>query len=439
MRDYLLISIVLASLPIGLFRSFYGLLVYAWISYMYPHELTWSFAKTLPFAKLSALSVMGGLPFTPSLNFAALCQRENISMLLLWGTFTFSSIFAIYPDRAWASWQDVSKLIVMSLLASMLLRDRAQIRLFLLVIAFSLGFYGLKGGAFALATGGTQMVLGPGDSIIGANNAIGLALNMCLPLLWYLARDETGWRKRALQVTAALTVPAIMFTYSRASAIALAVTLLVIVLKSRYRIILLVAVSVAGFVASPFIPRKWMDRQETVLTYEQDGSAMSRIDNWTFCWTLALDHPITGAGFDFQSPEVFAQYAPEFLVKYGGKIWDTHNILFGILTCHGFPGLIAFTSMIAFCLLSCSRLKRQVRNRTDLSWVATYSDIIQLSFLAFLVNGMFVNMEYFDLPYHWVAVVATMKVIVARQFVQAQENRDQDFVEGPLRLATSEQ
>jgi hypothetical protein len=41
--------------------------------------------------------------------------------------------------------------------------------------------------------------------------------------------------------------------------------------------------------------------------------------------------------------------------------------------------------------------------------------MIQLSLLAFLLNGMFVNMEYYDLPYHWVAVVATMKVIVARE------------------------
>src|SRR3989441_10670609 len=117
MRDYVIIAVVLASLPIGLFRPFYGLLAYAWISYMYPHQLAWSFAQTFPVAKLSALSVMGGLLFSPTGNIAAIRQRENIAMLLLWCTFTLSSVFAIYPDRAWAHWQDASKLIVMSLLA----------------------------------------------------------------------------------------------------------------------------------------------------------------------------------------------------------------------------------------------------------------------------------------------------------------------------------
>src|SRR5437870_12348790 len=167
MRDYILIAIVLASLPIGLIRPFYGLLAYAWISYMYPHELAWSFARTLPIAKLSAFSVLGGLLIKPSGNIAALRQRENMTMFLLWCIFTVSSVFSLCPDRAWAEWQNVSKLILMSAFASLLLRDRARMRLFLLVIAFSLGFYGFKGGIFGIVTSGSQMVLGPGDSIIG--------------------------------------------------------------------------------------------------------------------------------------------------------------------------------------------------------------------------------------------------------------------------------
>ena len=145
---------------------------------------------------------------------------------------------------------------------------------------------------------------------------------------------------------------------------------------------------------------------------------MSRIDNWKFCWLVATDNPITGAGFDFQTPAVFARYAPDFLVKYKGKVWDTHNIFLGILTCHGFPGLLAYVTMIVFCLASCSALKRRVRHHPELRWVRTYSEMIQLSFLGFIINGMFVNMEYYDLPYHWVAVVVSLKVIVDRELSQ---------------------
>ena len=421
MRDYLIIGIVLASLPIGLFRPFYGLLVYAWISYMYPHELAWSMAQSFPVAKLSAFSVMGGLLFSPTGNIAALRQKENVAMLLFWVTFTISSVFAIYPAQAWVKWQDASKLILMSVLATMLLRDRKQIRLFVLVIALSIGFWGLKGGLFGLATGGQQLVFGPEPSIMGANNAIGLALDMCIPLLWCLASEEQGWLKRVLQGMFFLSIPAVMFTYSRGSTLALAVILLLLMLKSKHRLLLILLMVIGGVLALPFIPQKWLERQESVVTYGEDTSAMSRVDNWKFCWRVAQDYPLTGAGFDFQSREIFERYAPEFIVKYNGKTWNTHNIFFSILTCHGFPGLIFFVLMILFCLISCMQLKWAVRRVPDLAWVRTYSDMIQLSLLAFVINGMFVNMEYFDLPYHWVSVVICMKVLVARELSDARE------------------
>jgi len=434
-RDYVVIGLVLSSLPIGLFRPFYGLLVYAWISYMYPHMLAWSMAQTFPMAKLSSLSVMGGLLFSPSANVAALRQRENVAMLLLWCTFTISSVFAIYPDQAWVKWQDTSKVILMSVLATILLRDRKQIRLFVLVIALSIGFWGFKGGLFGLATGGNQIVYGPEPSIMGANNAIGLALDMCMPLLWYLASQERGWLKRLLQTFFFLSIPAVMFTYSRGSTLALAVILLLIMLKSKHRIPLIFAMVIGAVLAVPFIPQKWLERQQTVFTYGEDTSAMSRVDNWKFCWRIAQDYPLTGAGFDFQSRQIFEKYAPEFLVKYNGKVWNTHNIFFSILTSHGFPGFFAFVLMILFCMISCTQLKMAVRGASDLVWVKTYADMIQLSLLAFVINGMFVNMEYFDLPYHWVSVIACLKVIVSRELSGVHD--EESYVSAPLEAAAT--
>src|SRR5438093_10777372 len=99
MRDYFVIAAVLASLPVGLFRPFYGLLVYAWISYMYPHELAWSFAQTFPVAKLSALSVVGGLMLAPSRSLAAVRPRESIWMGLLGCMFTIARMSALHATK----------------------------------------------------------------------------------------------------------------------------------------------------------------------------------------------------------------------------------------------------------------------------------------------------------------------------------------------------
>src|SRR5438309_11492641 len=113
MRDFLVIGVVLASLPIGLFRPFYGLLVYAWISYMNPHMLAWSFAQTFPVAKLSSLSVLAGIFLSGQFNLKPLHQRELKLMLLVWGTFSVSTVFAFYFNDAWTAWKEVSKVLLM--------------------------------------------------------------------------------------------------------------------------------------------------------------------------------------------------------------------------------------------------------------------------------------------------------------------------------------
>jgi putative inorganic carbon (hco3(-)) transporter len=412
-RDYLLIAFILASLPIGLIQPYYGLLVYAWISYMYPHLLTWGFAQTFPVAKLSAISAIVGTTIRQAGDTAPLRQRESLLMLLFFLSFTLSSFFAFYPDAAWAKWQDVTKIVAMAFLASTLLTDEKRLKYFLLVIALSLGFYGLKGGIFSFRTGGEDMVWGPGSSVIGANNSIGLALNMCLPVFWYLAKQERGMLKRILQAIFFLSMPAIMFTYSRASALTLPIVLLAILMKGRHRLLGAALVLIAVVLAIPRIPDRWWNRQQTTLDYESDTSAMSRIDNWKFCWRLALDRPLTGGGFEFSGRETFFKYAPEFLVTYG-KEFNSHNVFFSVLAAHGFPGFIFFSSMIVFTFSSCWQMKRAVRDRPDLHWIAVYADMVQVSYVGFIVNGIFVNMEYYDLVYHWVAVVCSLKVICNR-------------------------
>jgi putative inorganic carbon (hco3(-)) transporter len=236
---------------------------------------------------------------------------------------------------------------------------------------------------------------------------------MCLPLLWYLQTQETGIMKRILQVTFFLTIPAVMFTYSRASAITLAVVLMALIMKHRFAVPLFLMAVITVMLASPLIPRRWFNRQQSTLTYEEDGSAMSRIENWKFCWLVAVNNPLVGVGFEFQRRPVFEKYAPQFLQKFG-RAFNTHNIYLAILASHGFPSLAIFLGMIGFSVMSCRRIKHAVRGRPDLKWLDAYSDIVQVSVLAFLLNGTFVNMEYFDMPYHLVAVTASMKVVCRR-------------------------
>ena len=52
MRDYLVLAMIVGSLPMILFRPFFGLLVWCWIAYMVPHKLGWGMAAHLPVASV---------------------------------------------------------------------------------------------------------------------------------------------------------------------------------------------------------------------------------------------------------------------------------------------------------------------------------------------------------------------------------------------------
>ena len=63
----------------------------------------------------------------------------------------------------------------------------------------------MKGGIFAMISGGGFIVYGPEGSFLEANNSIGLALAMNIPVLMYLLKTEQkNWARKNLKDNAVL-------------------------------------------------------------------------------------------------------------------------------------------------------------------------------------------------------------------------------------------
>ena len=78
------------------------------------------------------------------------------------------------------------------------LPQRLEGRVFMVAIAHDLAIRdlelhaaGVKGGVFSVLTGGGNLVWGPPGSFIEGNNALGLAMVMVLPLMYYLWSHAT--------------------------------------------------------------------------------------------------------------------------------------------------------------------------------------------------------------------------------------------------------
>ena len=236
LRDVALTLILMGLVPVSFLRPWVGVLAWSWIAYMAPHALTWGFARTLPVAM-----AIGGATL---LGFFLSKERQRIprttgTLLLLTLAVDFIMTTTLGFDPAYSAgkldW--VLKAMLMGFVTMALFQDRVRLRLLYLVIALSMGFYGLKGGLWVLRTGGAERVRGPGNTFFADNNTMGLALCMVLPMLLYLSREEPRrWMKITLRFMFACTIIGILFTYSRGAFLGLSLVLGVLIWRSPWRL-----------------------------------------------------------------------------------------------------------------------------------------------------------------------------------------------------------
>ncbi len=415
-RDILVTTVIFGLLPVCFIRPWIGVLVWSWIGYMNPHRMTCGFAYSIPFAQIVALTTMGGLLFTKE-RYPLPRTKEVFFLVALWGVFFLTTLFAVYPEDAWPQLEKVSKILLMTFVTLLLFQDPKKLRALLWVIALSIGYFGLKGGIWAVLTGGQWMVLGPEGSFIAGNTEIGLALNMVLPILLFLRRDETRpWLRHLLLAMFGFSIIAILITYSRGAFLGLAAVLSVLYLKSRAKLIALLLLAIGIPLAASALPEKWFGRMETIKTYEEDTSAMGRLRAWEMAYRLALDRPILGAGFRPFRPEMYERYLPEA----SGMRADAHSIFFQVLAEHGFTGLALYGGLILSTMLSLRRMIRRSRKDPSMQWVYNYAQMLEASLVGYLVSGVFLSLSYFDLFYHLVAITIILKKLALVQ-VQEQE------------------
>jgi probable O-glycosylation ligase (exosortase A-associated) len=411
-RDVIVTIIIIGSLPVCLARPWIGILMWSWIGYMNPHRLTWSFAYTLPFAMMVALATLIGLLFTKERK--PLPRTIEVYLLLaLWVLFSISTFFAFNPTDAWDQFDKVSKILLVTFVTMLLFQEAEKLKTLLYVIALSIGFYGLKGGIWALATGGGNQVLGPAESFISGNTEIGLAINMVLPILLLLSRYESRrWMKMGLRATFFFGIFGSIFTYSRGAFLGLGLVLTLTFVKSRVRFILIPLAIVVALFGKSLVPEQWLNRMGTIQTYEQDRSANMRLNAWWVSYRLALDNPIIGAGFRPFGPAVYLRYSPD---EKWNDWQDAHSIYFQVLAEHGFTGLALYLALIASTLISLRRVRRRARGDPSLEFHGATAQMLEVSLLGFLVSGAFLSMSYFDLYFHLVAITVMLKVLVLQE------------------------
>ncbi|HET7586532.1 MAG TPA: putative O-glycosylation ligase, exosortase A system-associated [Gammaproteobacteria bacterium] len=411
MRDLALALIIFGLLPFILTSPYVGVLVWSWLSYMNPHRLTWGFAYSFPWVQLVAITTILGFLLSSKEKFRIPVKGVTICFLLLMGWMAVTSYYSFVPDVAWDRFNVHLKIMVLVFFTLMLVQTRERLHWLMWVIAVSIGFYGIKGGLFVIATGGQYVVVGPSQSFIHNSNDIALAMAMAIPIMRYLQLQEPKkWIRIGLWGAMGLTSVAILGTYSRGGMLTLGAVLLMLFWKTRGKFILAVLGAIAIPIMLTLVPQQWYHRMGTIDNYQQDESAMGRIQSWKFATQIALDRPLVGGGFrPYLRPDIWRKYAPP------NTPWrEIHSIYFKVLGEQGFVGFGIFILLLFLSWRNLVWIRKRTKGIAEWKWAYDLSSMLYVSGVAYCVGGAFLPLPYFDLAYQLLAVGLLVRCRVAQ-------------------------
>lgn len=393
-RDLLITALVFGSLLLIIRKPYIGILVWSWLSYMNPHRLSWGFAYSMPFAQIVAVTLFAAILFSK--------DRKSIPVngtTMVWGIFIlwmgFATIFAIHSGDANTEYFRILKIQLMTFLTILLITDQERLNHLIWVIVLSIGFFSIKGGVFTILSGGGHIVWGPADSFIEDNNSLALATLMILPLMFYLYKiTDKPWVKYFLLFSMVSSLASAVGSQSRGALLAIIAVSGFFWLKSSNKLITGLLGVVIMIIGLGFMPESWFDRMSTIQTYEQDASAMGRINAWEYSINIA-NARLTGGGLNSWSISTFALYAPNPL-----DVHAAHSIYFSVLADHGWPGLVLFLLILLLTWKTLSKVIKRTALDHDKQQTNMLARMIQVSLVAYMTGGAFLSLSYFDLPWH---------------------------------------
>jgi len=399
MRDLAFIATMLLLLPLAVVRPFVGVLLWCWIAFMNPHRLVWGPAAEMPWAvAVMAATLLGcmlaGMPRRLDVN------AVTMLVVALMACVTMTTWAALGPpELVWEKYESVMKVLFGLLVVGALLSDRWRIHALIWVMVLSLGYYGVRGGIFSLATGGNYRVWGPPQTMISDNNHLAAALLVTLPLMNYLRLQSAHQIVRVGLVAAmSLTLLAVLASYSRGALLGLVAVLGLLWLRGRNKLVTGVAVVLVAAGALAFMPPAWTERMVGIASYEQDESSTGRLVLWGISWRLALQRPLLGGGFTGPYNQAVVD-----TVEPGGPARAVHSIWFELLGEHGFPTFFVWLGLTLAGLWYATRLVGLARESPGLTWAGDLGRMAQLSIAAYLVSGSFLSLSYWD--YYWTLLV----------------------------------
>lgn len=314
-----------------------------------------------------------------------------------------SSVLAIHPDVSWADLYVFGTWILFYLLIASLANTEPKFLLFYLLYmlaSFKMSQHGFRtwlerGFGFADwgATGAPGWFQNSGEFGIQMCIFLPLTLYLLVALKPYLSR-RAFWLMSLLPLTA---MASIIASNSRGALLGIAAVGLWLLLRTRYRVRVLLGLAVAAVLVLNLTPPETRERFTTIGT---DKTSASRKEYWRHGIELFRQYPVTGIGY-----ENWKRVYPE----RWGRVALPHNIFIQAGAELGSVGLLTLFGLIVSSFVVNYRTRRMAAELGDLGrFMGLTARGLDAAMIGFLVSGFFITVLFY--PFLWFNLAMTAAV-----------------------------
>ncbi len=229
-----------------------------------------------------------------------------------------------------------------------------------------------------------NLAVAPPVAIYMTANAVALFLVPLIAVAASLLLYSSQWRQRAASALfLAISLPAVVLSFSRGGYLALAAIVVVVALTHRRRLVLVPAAVAAGAVFALLPPIASRLAHEVNLS-DPTNSLATRVRLWGATLRMLRDHPVFGTGLSGFARSI----GPYRNGQYAEELIYPHNILLNFWTETGLLGTAAFAWILAAGL----RLSSTAWRHGPAAWRPLQLGVA-LALLAVVVHGLV------DVPY----------------------------------------
>lgn len=236
-------------------------------------------------------------------------------------------------------------------------------------------------------------------------------------ILALLQLSKSFWVKSALAGGLAAYLIGIIFTQSRGGFIGLVAVCIFYWVRSKRKIVTLIACGIIAILLFNFLPGGSFERFRTISFFHQKegDSGDIRIEAWKAGLRMAMDHPIFGVGVNCFQKALGETY--HLNVKDLELLWVApHNSFIQILSEVGVIAFLCYLGLYYYTFKDLRNIRRQLKN----SQIDTYTkkelsvlaNAFEISLVGFAVCGFFLTHAY-DLIGQ-IAYIVVIKRIIER-------------------------